>query len=65
MSKLSPTLESVWRTFTRSAELVRIFNSTTRPTRFRVLTLPRVTLYMMSSTSDTTRLSVASDNLQV
>jgi hypothetical protein len=30
MSKLSPTLESVWRTFTRSAELVRIFNSTTK-----------------------------------
>jgi hypothetical protein len=28
MSQLSPTLESVWRTFTRSAEPVRIFNST-------------------------------------
>ena len=60
MSKLSPTLESVWRTFTRSAEPVRIFSSTARPTRFGVFTL-RVTLYIMSSTNDTTRLSVASD----
>jgi hypothetical protein len=48
MSKLSPTLE-------------RIFNSTARPTCFGVFTLKRVTSYMMSSTNDTTRLSVASD----
>jgi hypothetical protein len=63
MSKLSPTLEStcIWRTFTRSADPVSILTSTARPIRFGVFTLPWVTLYMMSSTHDTTRLSVASD----
>jgi hypothetical protein len=54
-------LESVWRTFTSSAEPERIFNSTARSTRFGVFTLQRVTSYMMSSTNYTTRLSVASD----
>ena len=61
MSKLSPTLQSVWRTITSSAEPERIFNSTARSTRFGVFTLQRVTSYMMSSTNYTTRLSVASD----
>jgi hypothetical protein len=55
-------LERHTRTFCdNSAEPVRIFNSTSRPTRFGVFTLQRATSYMMSRTNDTTRLSVASD----
>jgi hypothetical protein len=61
MSKLSPTIESVWRTFTSSTGPVRCYISTARHTCFGVFTLQRVTSYMMSSTNDTTRLSVASD----
>jgi hypothetical protein len=61
MSKLSPTLENVWWTFTSSAEPVRIFHSTVRPTRFGVFTLQRVTSYMMSCANEITCLLVASD----
>jgi hypothetical protein len=61
MSKLSPTLVSVWRTFTSSAGPVRLLYSTARNTRFGVFTLQRVTSYIMSCANDTTRLSVASD----
>ena len=37
--KISPTLQSILRTFTSSAEPVRLLNSTTRPTRFGVFHL--------------------------
>ena len=40
---------------------MRLFNSTARPTRFSIFTLPRVTSYMMSCANDTTRILVASD----
>jgi hypothetical protein len=61
MSKLSPTIESVWRTFTSSTGPVRCYISTARHTCFGVFTLQRVTSYMMSYANDTTRLSVASE----
>jgi hypothetical protein len=61
MSKLSHTIESVWRTFTSSTGQLRLFNSTARHTRVGVSTLQQVTSYMMSCANDTICLSVASD----
>jgi hypothetical protein len=37
--KISTTLQSVLRTLTRSAEPVKLLNSTTRPTRFEVFNI--------------------------
>jgi hypothetical protein len=39
---ISTTLQSVLRTLTRSAEPVKLFNSTTRPTRFGVFHLTTI-----------------------
>ena len=56
--KISTTLQSVLRTLTRSAEPVKLLNSTTRSIRFGVFHL---TTYMMSCVNDTTRLLDAFD----
>ena len=58
MANISPTLQSVLRTFTSSAEPVRLLNSTTRPTRFGVFHL---TTSDIVYANDTTRLLVATD----
>jgi hypothetical protein len=57
--KISPTLQSVLRTFTRFGWTSKAFKQYNQTYTFS--TLPRVTSYMMSCANDTTRLLVASD----